>query len=193
MHSARPSRAALLISFEVQGATAHDWPCSAANSPAVTASRYEGRTTVSVPYRGTWQNLSAGQQAINRAHAKIRALVEQAMATLKTWRHPRKLRCSTTRITGLVQAVLTLHLNGSNRVGKAHRSPIADQTQGGLARQPSGGDRSLRFADGVQFPVEVVAQVVPGQPAESGRGSSHPGCWPETLAQAAPASPTSAG
>ncbi|MFC7219620.1 IS5/IS1182 family transposase, partial [Streptomyces polyrhachis] len=45
---------------------------------------------------------------------KIRTLIEQAMATLKTWRLPRKLRCSTTRITSLVQAVLTLHLTCSN-------------------------------------------------------------------------------
>ncbi|MFE4582637.1 IS5/IS1182 family transposase, partial [Streptomyces chartreusis] len=34
-------------------------------------------------------------------------------ATLKTWRLLRKLRCSTTRITRLVQAVLTLHLTCS--------------------------------------------------------------------------------
>jgi hypothetical protein len=47
---------------------------------------------------------------VNRSHAKIRAPVEQAMATLKTWRLLRKLRCSTTRITGLVQGVPTLHL-----------------------------------------------------------------------------------
>ncbi|MET8130081.1 IS5 family transposase [Streptomyces sp. NPDC005065] len=67
--------------------------------------------TVRVPYRGRWEKLSAGQQAVNRSHAKIRALGEQAMATLKTWRLLRKLRCSTTRITALVQAVLTLHLN----------------------------------------------------------------------------------
>lgn len=32
------------------------------------------------------------------------------MATLKAWRLLRKLRCSTTRITGIVQAVLALHL-----------------------------------------------------------------------------------
>ncbi|MET9524528.1 IS5 family transposase [Streptomyces coeruleorubidus] len=70
--------------------------------------------TVRVPYRGRWETLSAGQQAVNRSHAKIRALVEQAMATLKTWRLLRKLRCSTTRITSLVQAVLTLHLACSN-------------------------------------------------------------------------------
>lgn len=36
------------------------------------------------------------------------------MATLKTWRLLRKLRCSTIRITSLVQAVLALYLNCSN-------------------------------------------------------------------------------
>ncbi|WP_108934778.1 transposase family protein [Streptomyces ardesiacus] len=54
-------------------------------------------------------------QAVNRSHAKIRALVEQAMATLKSWRLLRKLRCSTTRIASLVQAILTLHLTSSDR------------------------------------------------------------------------------
>lgn len=32
------------------------------------------------------------------------------MATLKTWRLLGKLRCSTSRITDLIKAVLTLHL-----------------------------------------------------------------------------------
>lgn len=70
--------------------------------------------TVRLPYRGRWEKLSAGQQAVNRSHAKVRALVEQAIATLKSWRVLRKLRCSTTRITSLVQAVLTLHLASSD-------------------------------------------------------------------------------
>ncbi|MBX9399547.1 transposase family protein [Streptomyces sp. TRM72054] len=69
--------------------------------------------TVRIPCWGRWENLSAGQKAVNRSHAKIRALVEQAVATLKSWRLLRKLRCSTTRITSLVQAVLTLHLTSS--------------------------------------------------------------------------------
>ncbi|MGP3979004.1 IS5 family transposase [Streptomyces sp. 8N114] len=76
---------------------------------------YQGAgSAVSVPYRGPREHLSGGQQAVNRSHAKIRALVEPAIATLKTWRLLRKLRCSTTRITSLVQAVLTLHLTCSN-------------------------------------------------------------------------------
>lgn len=32
------------------------------------------------------------------------------MATLKGWRLLRKLRCSTNRVTGIVKAVLALHL-----------------------------------------------------------------------------------
>lgn len=71
--------------------------------------------TVRIPYWGRWETLSPGQKAANRSHAKIRALVEQAMATLKNWRLLRKLRCSTTRITALVQAVLALHLASSDR------------------------------------------------------------------------------
>lgn len=55
----------------------------------------------------------SGQQAVNRSHTKIRALVEQAVATLKSWRLLRKIRCSTTRIASLVQAALTLHLTSS--------------------------------------------------------------------------------
>ncbi len=69
--------------------------------------------TVRLPYRGRWESLSTGQQAVNRSHAKIRALVEQAIATLKSWRLLRRLRCSTTRIARLVQAVLVLQLAAS--------------------------------------------------------------------------------
>ncbi|MEV0695039.1 transposase family protein [Streptomyces sp. NPDC050388] len=67
------------------------------------------RGTVRTPYWGRWETLSAGQRAANRSHVKIRALVEQAVAALKSWRLLRKLRCSTARITSLVQAVFTLH------------------------------------------------------------------------------------
>ncbi|MFJ1973988.1 transposase family protein [Streptomyces sp. NPDC087903] len=71
--------------------------------------------TVRTPNWGRWEILSTGQQAVNRSHARIRALVEQTIATLKCWRLLRKLRCSTTRITRLIQAVLTLHLASSDR------------------------------------------------------------------------------
>ncbi|MEU0738718.1 transposase family protein, partial [Streptomyces sp. NPDC006134] len=76
---------------------------------------YQGAgATVRVPYRGRWEKLSEGQHAVNISHAKIRALGEQAMATLKSWRLLRKLRCSTTRITDLVKAALALHLATSS-------------------------------------------------------------------------------
>lgn len=39
--------------------------------------------TVRLPNWGRWEMLSAGQQAVNRSHARIRALVEQPMATVK--------------------------------------------------------------------------------------------------------------
>ncbi len=65
--------------------------------------------TVTVPYRGRWKNLS-GKRAVNSPHTQIRAVGEQANAALKTWRLLRKLRCSPSRTTPLVQAVLTLHL-----------------------------------------------------------------------------------
>ncbi|MCX4767390.1 IS5 family transposase [Streptomyces sp. NBC_01275] len=85
-----------------------------AGVPCWADKAYQGAGgTVRVPFRGRWEKLSAGQQAVNSSHAQIRALGEQAVATLKTWRILRKLRCSTTRITALVQAVLTLHLNTS--------------------------------------------------------------------------------
>lgn len=69
--------------------------------------------TVRTPYWGRWETLFAGQKAVNRSHAKIRAFVEQAMVTLEAWQLLRRLRCSITRITSLVQAVLALHLASS--------------------------------------------------------------------------------
>nr|WP_107909050.1 transposase family protein [Streptomyces chartreusis] len=85
-----------------------------ADIPCWADKAYRGASgTVRTPYWGRWETLSAGQKAVNRSHAKICALGEQAVATLKSWRLLRKLRCSTTRITKLVQAVLTLHLTSS--------------------------------------------------------------------------------
>ncbi|CAL9330022.1 IS5 family transposase ISStu1 [Streptomyces sp. enrichment culture] len=40
--------------------------------------------TLRLPYRGRWDSLSTGRQAVNRSHAKIRVLVEQAITTLKS-------------------------------------------------------------------------------------------------------------
>ncbi|MFI6645940.1 transposase family protein [Streptomyces sp. NPDC050504] len=62
---------------------------------------------VRVPFRG--RRLKRWKRRHNTAHAKIRCVGEQAMATLKCWRLLRKLRCSTNRITDIVKAVLVLH------------------------------------------------------------------------------------
>ena len=53
--------------------------------------------------------LSARQKAVNKAHARIRARGERAVATLKTWKLLAKLRCSPSRTTAIVQAILVLH------------------------------------------------------------------------------------
>ncbi|GIJ78779.1 DDE superfamily endonuclease [Micromonospora phaseoli] len=52
---------------------------------------------------------------MNRAHAKIRVLVERAIATLKTWRTLTKLRCCPHRATTIVQAILVPHHVDTNR------------------------------------------------------------------------------
>ncbi|GAA4937049.1 hypothetical protein GCM10023237_69390 [Streptomyces coeruleoprunus] len=66
-----------------------------------------------MPYRGRWSTLPAGKRAVNSSHANIRAIGEQANATLKAWRLLRKLRCKTTRITDIVKAVPALQLAAS--------------------------------------------------------------------------------
>ncbi|MEV4342214.1 transposase family protein [Streptomyces sp. NPDC049590] len=63
--------------------------------------------SIRVPFRG--RRIERWPRRHNSTHAKNRCLGEQAMATLKGWRLLRKLRCSTNRITAIVQAVLVLH------------------------------------------------------------------------------------
>jgi hypothetical protein len=52
--------------------------------------------------------LSRRQKEVNRAHARIRALGERAIATLKSWKILTKLRCCPRRATAIVQAILVL-------------------------------------------------------------------------------------
>lgn len=48
--------------------------------------RYRGSGgTVRVPCWGRWETLSTGRKAVKRSHAQIRALVEPAVASLKSW------------------------------------------------------------------------------------------------------------
>ncbi|MET0417008.1 MAG: transposase family protein [Actinoplanes sp.] len=73
---------------------------------------YQGaRGSVRTPFkrRRFRPKLSRRQKAVNRAHAKIRARGERAIATLKTWKILVKLRCCPRRATTIVQAILVLH------------------------------------------------------------------------------------
>lgn len=56
------------------------------------------------------RRLSRGQREVNRSHARIRAIGERAVATLKAWKVLTKLRCCPHRATKLVQAILVLQL-----------------------------------------------------------------------------------
>lgn len=53
-------------------------------------------------------HLSRHQKSVNRAHARIRAIGERAVATLKTWKVLARLRCCPRRATGIIQAILVL-------------------------------------------------------------------------------------
>ncbi|MES9542922.1 transposase family protein [Actinomadura sp. NPDC000600] len=65
---------------------------------------------IGTPYkRRKRRRLGKRKKLFNRHHAQIRALGEQGAATLKSWRILRKARCSPSRLTAIVQAILTLH------------------------------------------------------------------------------------
>ncbi|SEG70913.1 DDE superfamily endonuclease [Thermomonospora echinospora] len=49
------------------------------------------------------------KKLFNRHHAQVRAVGEQGAAALKRWHILRRARCSPSRITAIVQAILTLH------------------------------------------------------------------------------------
>ncbi len=73
--------------------------------------------TVRTPFKRhtTRPHLSGGQKAVNRAHARIRALGERAVATLKGWKVLVKLRCCPRRATALVAAIVVLYLVETGR------------------------------------------------------------------------------
>jgi len=58
------------------------------------------------------RKLGKRKKLFNRHHAQVRALGEQGAATLKGWHILRKARCSPSRMTAIVQAILTLHHQG---------------------------------------------------------------------------------
>jgi hypothetical protein len=70
---------------------------------------YRGaRGAVGVPFYG--RHLPTRMREVNSAHAKIRAIGERAIATLKTWKVLAKLHCCPQRATPLLAAILTLQL-----------------------------------------------------------------------------------
>jgi hypothetical protein len=59
-----------------------------------------------VPFYG--RDLPTRMRECNAAHAKVRAIGERAISTLKTWKLLSKLRCCPQRATALTQAILVL-------------------------------------------------------------------------------------
>jgi hypothetical protein len=75
---------------------------------------YRGaRGAVGVPFYG--RDLPKRMRECNAAHAKVRAIGERAISTLKTWKLLNKLRCCPQRATAITQAILVLqHLEGAH-------------------------------------------------------------------------------
>jgi hypothetical protein len=69
---------------------------------------------VGVPFYG--RNLPKRLRECNAGHAKVRAIGEPAIATLKSWKLVAKLRCCPQLATALTQAILVLqHLEDARR------------------------------------------------------------------------------
>lgn len=75
----------------------------------MAAKRARGNVRTPFKRRRFRPKLSRRQKAVNRAHAKIWARGERAIATLKTWKILAQLCCCPRRATAIVQAVLVLH------------------------------------------------------------------------------------
>ncbi|MBF6050041.1 transposase [Streptomyces sp. NRRL B-1677] len=84
--------------------------CERMRIPVLADKAYEGAGgTVCTPFkRHCGRDLTPKQEAVNRAHARLRMPVERAFARLKCWRLFRKAHCSPNRLTSMTQAVLTL-------------------------------------------------------------------------------------
>ena len=70
---------------------------------------YRGaRGSVRTPFYG--RNLPEHMREVNRSHARIRAIGERAIATLKCWKLLAKLHCCPRRATALLAAIFVLQL-----------------------------------------------------------------------------------
>ncbi len=99
---------------DLTAARAHEIVDALTNADVMTfADRgYQGaRGSVRTPFKRHRhrRRLSRREKAVNRSHARIRAIGERAIATLKTWRLLTKLRCCPRRTTAIVRAILVLH------------------------------------------------------------------------------------
>lgn len=114
---------------DLTAARTHDIPATlAADTIKCWADKaYQGASpTIRVPFRD--KDPRGWRRRHNRDHAKIRSLGERAMAVLKGWRFLRKLRCSTTRITTIVRAVVALELANLSRWKQLDDSGIGLRT-----------------------------------------------------------------
>ncbi|XVQ16144.1 transposase family protein [Spirillospora sp. CA-255316] len=65
---------------------------------------------IATPYKRTKRRrLGKHKKLFNRHHARIRAMGERGAPTLRSRHILRKARCSPSRLTAVVQAILTLH------------------------------------------------------------------------------------
>ncbi len=73
--------------------------------------------SVRTPFKrhGRRRRLSRREKAVNRSHARIRALGERAIATVKCWKVLAKLHCCPKRATALLAAILVLQLAEEQR------------------------------------------------------------------------------
>ncbi len=67
------------------------------------------------------KDLTAKQKSVNRAHSRLRYLVERAIARIKTWRILRKARISPNKLTSITKATLTLETHRRKRSLTPHR------------------------------------------------------------------------
>jgi hypothetical protein len=69
---------------------------------------------IGTPYkRRKRRRLGKSKKLFNRHYAQVRAPGERGATTLKSWRILCKARCSSSRLTGIVQTILTLHLHAN--------------------------------------------------------------------------------
>lgn len=88
------------------------WPRPASDAGPIRPTKAPA-AYVRVPCRSSQAKPSTDQLAVSVSHAKMRAQ-RQSHGLLKTWRLIGQVQCSTTCITAVIQAVLTLYFSASD-------------------------------------------------------------------------------